>query len=150
MLPVPGRLSLDNPEDLPGGQERYLSFCQCSDLQPVPVAEENLCWLVTFLQVQGLHYLTVKLYILAVGHLQIYQGDSQMSSVPTLELVVRGLKREQAGSPSKLRLLITPAILRQVHSYLKGNQDWNDVMLWAVMSLSFFGFLRSGQAGDAP
>ena len=68
-----------------------------------------------------------------------------MGRMPKLELVVRGLKREQAGSPSKPRLPITPAILRQVHSLLKDSRDWDNIMMWAVMCLCFFGFLRSGE-----
>ena len=68
-----------------------------------------------------------------------------MDTMPRLELVVRGLKREQARIPSKPRLSIIPVILRQVHALWKDTQKWDDIMLWAVMYLCFFGFLRSGE-----
>ena len=48
-----------------------------------------------------------------------------MDTMPRLELVVRGLKREQAGSPSKPRLPITPVILRQVRAVWKDSQEWD-------------------------
>ena len=65
-----------------------------------------------------------------------------MDTMPRLVLVVRGLKREQAGTPSKPRL---PVILRQVRAVWKDSQEWDDIILWAVMCLYFFGFLRSGK-----
>ena len=96
---------------------------------------------------ESLRHSTVKAYLSAVRHLQVSQGlgDPQMSSMPRLELVVRGLKREQAGAPSKPRLPITPAILRQIHNYWKDSQEWDKVMVGAAMCLCFFGFLRSGE-----
>ena len=68
-----------------------------------------------------------------------------MNSMPRLELVLRGLKKEKAGWPSKLRLPIIPAILRQVHTNFKDSRDWDAIMLWAVMCLCFFRLHRSGE-----
>jgi len=106
--------------------------------------EGSMCWFVAFLQVEGLHHSTVKLCLSAVRNLQISLslGDPQMNSMPRLELVVRGLKKEQAGCPLKPRLPITLAILRQVHTYFKGSQDWDVIMLWAVMCLCSSGSLE--------
>ena len=69
-----------------------------------------------------------------------------MGTMPRLELVIRGLKKEQAGLPKKTRLPITTAILRQIRRKWESHgAKWDYMMLWAVVSLSFFGFLRSGE-----
>ena len=69
-----------------------------------------------------------------------------MGTMPRLKLVIRGLKKEQAGLPKKTRLPITPAILRQVRQKWESHgAEWDYIMLWAVMSLCFFGFLWSGK-----
>lgn len=66
--------------------------------------------------------------------------------MPQLELVVRGMKREQAGQPTRTRLPITPEILSRIHQHWRGRQsEWDITMLWAAMSLCFYGFLRSGE-----
>ena len=61
---------------------------------------------VAFLQEQGLSHQMAKSYLSAVRHMQISQGmgDPNMGSMPRLELVVRGMKKEQAGRPKKVRL----------------------------------------------
>ena len=42
--------------------------------------------------------------------------DPQISAMPRLELVVRGMKRMQAGVASKPRLPITPEILHKIRA----------------------------------
>ena len=73
-------------------------------------------------------------------------GDPKIGSMPRLELVVRGMKREQAGQPTRTRLPITPEILSRIHQYWKGRQgEWDIVLLWAAMTLCFYGFLQAGE-----
>ena len=69
-----------------------------------------------------------------------------MSSMPRLEYVVRGLKKEQAGQPKKTRLPITPAIFRKIRQKWEAHSaEWDYIMLWAAVYLCFFGILRSGK-----
>jgi len=85
------------------GKKRLLSFCDRAQLTPLPVTEDRMFQFVAFLKLEGLCYQTAKSYLSAVRHLQISHslGDPQLSSMPKLELVIRGMKRLQADLPSK-------------------------------------------------
>ena len=92
------------------GKKRYLDFCSRLKISPLPVSETMLCRFIAFLRLEGLRHQTAKSYLSAVRHLQISQGfgDPRISTMPQLELVLRGVKRELAGQPAKPRLPITP------------------------------------------
>ena len=95
-----------------------MSFRECRGAPPLPVTETTVCQFVAFLKLEGLRHQTAKSYLSAVRHLQISQGmeDSRISTTPRLELVVQGMKRMQAGVPSKPRLPIIPEILRKIRA----------------------------------
>ena len=71
------------------------------------------------------------------------------SSLPQLRLVQAGIQRshrEQMPQQSRVRLPITPAILRNMRSALESRAtDPDTIMVWAVAVMCFFGFLRSGE-----
>lgn len=100
------------------GKRHYLNFCL--GVFPLPATKDQLCYFVRFHKNQGLRHQTVKLYLLAVRHLQVSQakGDSMMGTMRRLELVIRELINKQAGLPNKTRLPITPAILHQIQQEL--------------------------------
>ena len=130
------------------GKKRYLNFCERLGSPPLPVTETRLCQFVAFLRLERLRHQTAKSYLSAVWHLQISQGMDNLciSSMPRLELVIRGMKQMQAGLSSKPRFPITPAILRKIRVEWDQSKEWDHIMLWAMMCLCFFGFLRAGKA----
>ena len=106
--------------------------------------------MVAFAVNQGLKHQTIKCYLSAVRHLQIScgGGDPRVESMPLLELMLRGSRKEQSGIPKRTRLLITPSILEQLRRVSLWNRDSSDrdnIMLWAVCCVGFFGFFRLGE-----
>ena len=67
--------------------------------------------------------------------------------MPKLEQVLRGIKRQNAAAGIKReRLPITPDILIQMRAVWERDSTKQDnIMLWAVSSLCFFGFFRAGE-----
>ena len=63
--------------------------------------------------------------------------------------MVKGVKRDQAcklPSNQRTRLPITAELMKKMKSILLKNcTDEDNIMLWAAMSLCFFGFLRASE-----
>ena len=131
-------------------QQRYLQFCTAFGLAPLPAAEHQLCQFASYLVNDKLAHSTIKGYLSAIRHLQIAAGlpDPGISNMPKLEGVVRGIKSTQARAQSSkcTRLPITPHIIRSIGVVWEAQGLSHDhVMLWAAVTLCFFGFLRSGE-----
>ena len=109
---------------------------------PFPLSEVLLCHYVSFLAVEGLAHSSIKGYLSTVRHLQIVHGlpDLFAQSLPILELVLKGVKVSQGKKERKVtqKHPTIPSILR-------GICQFQNIMLWAAMSLCFFGFLHSGE-----
>lgn len=75
-------------------------------------------------------------------------GEPSFSSMPVLEHVLRGIKKEHAkkATPTKTRLPITPNILSKIKTvWEKDAQHFDMIMLWAACCTCYFGLLRSGK-----
>ena len=132
---------------------RFHSFCsQFNIVSPFPVSEDILCYFSTYLATQHVSPRSIKTYLAGIRHTQVTLGlpePKAFSSLPRLRLVQAGIQRthaEQASHPGRIRLPITPAILRMMKSTLEPRaRDPDNVMIWAAIVLCFFGFFRAGE-----
>ena len=133
--------------------KRFYSFCSLFNIvSPFPVSENILCYFSSYLATQHVSPQSIKTYLSGIRHMQITLGLPEpraFSSLPRLRLVQAGIQRsyrEQTSQPSRVRLPITPAILRSMRSTLESRAtDPDTIMVWAAAVLCFFGFLRSGE-----
>ena len=132
------------------GMKKLSQFCVLHCISnPLPVSQSVLCLFISYLANQGLVCSTIKTYLSAVRYLHILNGlpEPRANPMPKLTLVERGIRRARASEESKrLRLPITPTILRQLKSLWAPTADEFDmVMMWAACCTAFFGFFRIGE-----
>lgn len=75
-------------------------------------------------------------------------GDPFATVMPPLDYVLKGIKRVQAvsGGGARVRLPITPAILRKLESvWAESASNPDTKLIWAACCLCFFAFLRVGE-----
>ena len=128
------------------GEKSFLDFCALygSNTGPaMPTDEETLIQYAAFLA-QSIKHASIKNYLAAVRHLHIRNGyELNLKKCLRLQLVCRGIKRSQ-GSSKRTRLPITISHLKLFHCFLAIPQTgrFDSIMIWAAMTLAFFGFLR--------
>ena len=136
-------------------EKRYVAFCEAFNLKPFPTSESTLCYFVACTGQEGLAHSTIKTYLSGIRQTQISLGlpDPHVESLPRLQQIIRGIKvvRGQEGKASRSRLPITPQILKQMQVVLnnRGN-SFDNVMLWAACTTTFFSFCRSGEVTTNP
>ena len=89
-------------------------------------------------------HVTIKSYLASIRHLHIINGfPLELTKFLRLQLLVRGIKRVQ-GNTVRPRRPITLQHLKLFHALLNIANTCNpdSLMLWASMTLAFFGFLR--------
>ena len=90
---------------------------------------------------------TTKNYLSAIKHYHLSHGYAlDLLAFLRLQLILRGIKRSQ-GVNSKIRRPIALHILNLFYHLLnvKLTTNKDSIMVWATMSLAFFGFLRIGE-----
>lgn len=96
---------------------------------------------------RSIKYSSIKSYLAAVRHLHIRNGyDLDLKKYPRLQLICKGIKRSQ-GCSTRVRLPITIHHLNLFFCLLAipHTSNYDSLMIWAAMTLAFFGFMRLGE-----
>jgi hypothetical protein len=114
--------------------------------QCLPADESLLTEFVAFLA-KSIKYPSIKTYLAAVRHYHVRHGfQLNLHKMLRLQLVLRGIKRSH-GDQVRVRLPITIHHLKLFRLLLAipSTQNFDSLMIWAAMTLAFFGFLRLGE-----
>ncbi len=119
-------------------------------MSPFPLTEDLLCTYAAFLVDQQLSPQTIKSYLSALRNWQISLGlpdPREQSSMPMLKRVQACICRLRLtrGSPTRIRLPVTPRLLRQIKQALASSVNSAKLVIWAVAATAFFGFFRLGE-----
>jgi hypothetical protein len=132
------------------GEKRFINFIQLYKRQQLeqclPASESLLTEFVAFLA-KTIKYPSIKIYLAAVRHFHIRRGfQLNLNKMLRLQLVLRGVKRSH-GQKVRVRLPITIHHLKifKMLLALPYSQNFDSQMIWAAMTLAFFGFLRLGE-----
>ena len=131
-------------------EHKYLTFCINFNLSPLPTSECLLCYFVTYLGQEGLASSTIWSYVSGVHQTQIAAifADPQIDHMPWLRQVLKGIRVQavRIGRHPCPCLLITPSIFRKLRRvWLESSHTFNNAMLWAASTTTFFDFCRSGE-----
>lgn len=131
-------------------EKRFLDFC--SLYRPTSgrclAADEDTLIKYTAFLARSIKYSSIKGYLAAVRHFHICRGFVlDLNKCLRLQLVCRGIKWSQGTNLTRIHLTITIKHLRLFYSLLaiSYTPNYDSVMLWAAMTLAFFGFLRLGK-----
>ena len=129
------------------GEKQFKKFCQLFQIpsfqSQFPTPEEILIYFAVHLA-KTAKVGTIKTYLAAVRNLNTKNGAKlELNLFIKLQYVIRGIKRIQ-GVHKRPRLPITLHHLK-LFKFCLPPSSVNNIMLWAAMSVAFFGFLRIGE-----
>jgi len=123
-------------------QKRYLAFCDTFLLTALPATEELLLLYIAHLDRALLKGSSIRVYLAAVRSLHIEEGFKyDLSDSQRVKRTLRALTI--SAPPPKQKRPITSDILARMQGCIP--PGYNGGVLWAAMTLAFFGCLRAGE-----
>ena len=124
------------------GLKAFITFCARFNISPLPTSSLTLQYFCAEIS-QTISYKTLKVYLAAIRLLHIEHDLPDPTDDSLLELVCRGIHRQQGDNP-RPRLPITINHLRTLKNQLRISQYslLEQRMLWSSFTLAFYGFLR--------
>ena len=123
-------------------QKRYLDFCTMYTLCPLPATQQVLLLYIAYLYEEKLCYSTVNVYLAAIRSLHIMQGHANpLDGDLMVKQALPAFQIERNIVQQKLP--ITFSILSKIQIML--NTQPHSHIVWAAMTLAFFGCLRSAE-----
>ena len=138
-------LSQNTKKSYSSGMRQFYSFCSQTGLTPTFPINEDILITFSVCMARSVQHSTIKNYLSAIKHYHSSHGY-QLNLFLHLQLILRGIKRRQ-GDNSKTRRPIILHILNLFYHLLnvKYTSNKDSLMVWAAMTLAFFGFLRIGE-----
>ena len=127
--------------------QEFYSFCSQTGLAPTFPINEDILIIFSVCMARSVQHSNIKNYLSAIKHYHSSLGyELNLSAFLRLQLILHGIKRSQ-GDNSKNRRPTTLYILNLFYHLLnvKYTSNKDSLMVWAAMTLAFFGFLRIGE-----
>ena len=114
-----------------------VDFCIRLQLTPLPASEETLALFVAELAQTRAHS-TIMSYLSAVRHLRVIHGlGNPLKDTLRLDLILRVVQRTKPKG-TRMRLPVTPRILRSIKSSYDPSPRFDSTMLWAACCTFFW------------
>ena len=117
-------------------------------LERLPITEINLIYFCTHLATNHIAHKSIIVYISGLSfHGTLHGCSFKVTSMNTLYLVLRGIRRSQGNSLTRVRRVpITIPMLHRIRQYLCLHFSTHDRhMVWSAVTMAFFGLLRSSE-----
>lgn len=127
------------------GVERYARWCSATALRPVPAVEEQLVLFVAHLYRENLVAVTVRVYLSGIRFHHVKLGASVVAFQGVrLAAAVQGFHRLQPRGKSKRSPLSMDQllVLQQALASATCLSSQDAAMLWAALTLAFYGWFR--------
>ena len=131
------------------GVRHYVSFCKLYDIPPWPASETTLRYYCVHAY-RTLSHGSIMVYLAGVRHGHLERGYADPTvDLPLLTYLCRGIRRHQGTSSSRAeRKPISTQLLLALQCGLSQNHSLptrDRKLLWAAITLGFYGFLRGGE-----